>query len=84
VVCGIAPLRTDLFLDLSVGKKLDLVDGVGTISQYYLERWERVDEQYAELKLVYLEGACQEKWFRVNVTGEIISNLRSQGIFFES
>jgi hypothetical protein len=83
-------LRTDLFLDLSIGKEMDLVDGDKTISgdgrpaKRSLERWERVDEQNAALKLRDVEGAypTQVTWVTVNVTGEIISQLESQGIFF--
>jgi hypothetical protein len=87
----IARLRTDLFLDLCIGKELDvLIDGNGMVNKHgqlarsRLVWWIKIDDQSA---ILTIRGAAeavlnQERSLTVNITGDIISKLRSQGIFF--
>jgi len=87
----IAWLRTNLFLDLALGNDLDLLFGEqgragahGQPSRYRLDGWTRIDDQSAELKL---RSAMQanpnpDRSLTVDIAGDIISKLRSQGISF--
>jgi hypothetical protein len=88
---SIARLRTNLFLDLSLGYELDLlvdeqgkVDAHGQSSRYRLAGWTRIDDQSAELKLRSAVQASPNphRSLTVDITGDIIGKLRSQGIFF--
>jgi hypothetical protein len=87
----IARLRTNLFLDLSIGEEFDFfVDGQRVVKEHdrpaklRLEWWVRINDQSANFRV---RGAVQtnpkeKRWLTVNITGEIISTLASQGIFF--
>jgi hypothetical protein len=89
----IAQLRIDLFLDLCIGREVDLlVDGRewsnehGQLARSRLVWWIRIDDQAAKL---ILRGAAKadlnrERSLIVNTTGDIISELGSKGIFFPS
>jgi hypothetical protein len=87
----IAGLRANLFLDLSLGNELDLFvdeqgkfDAHGRSARYRLEWWTRIDDQFAELKLRSTVQASPNpnRSLTVDITGDIISRLGSQGIFF--
>jgi hypothetical protein len=89
----IARLRANLFLDLSLGNDLDLlVDKQGKVgahgqpSRYRLDGWTRIDDQSAELELRSAMQASPnpDRSLTVDVAGDIIGKLRSQGIFFHS
>jgi hypothetical protein len=87
----IAGLRTNLFLDLSLGNELDLfVDEQGKIdahrrsSRYRLNGWTRIDDRFAELKLRSVVQASPDRSLTVDITEDIVTKLRSQGIFFHS
>ena len=89
----VARLRTNLFLDLSLGNDLDLlVDEQGKVgahgqpSRYRLDGWARIDDQSAELKLRSAMQASPnpDRSLTVDITGDIIGKLRSQGILFHA
>jgi hypothetical protein len=89
----IVRLRTNLFLDLALGNDLDLlVDEQGKVgahgqpSRYRLDGWTRIDDQSVELKLRSAMQASPnpDRSLTVDITGDIIGKLRSQGIFFHS
>ena len=89
----IVRLRTNLFLDLALGNELDLlVDEQGKVgvhgqpSRYRLDGWTRIDDQSVELKLrsAMQASANPDRSLTVDITGDIIGKLRSQGIFFQS
>jgi hypothetical protein len=90
---AIARLRTNLYLDLSLGNELDLfvdeqgkIDGHRRSSRYRLDGWTRIDDWSAELKLgsAVQGGPNPDRSLTVDITEDIISKLRSQGIFFHS
>jgi hypothetical protein len=90
---AIARLRTNLFLDLSLGNELDLfvdeqgkIDGHRRSSRYRLDGWTRIGDQSAELRLrsAVQESPNPDRSLTVDITEDIISKLRSQGIFFHS
>ena len=90
---AIARLRTNLFLDLSLGNELDLfIDEQGRIGghrrslRYRLDGWTRIDDQSAELKLrsAVQGGPNADRSLTVDITEDIISKLRFQGIFLHS
>ena|SRR5947209_232381 len=85
---AIARLLTNLFLYLSLGSELDLlvdeqgkVDAHGQFSRYRLAGWTRIDDQSAELKLrkAVQESPNPHRPLTVDITGDIIGKLRSQG-----
>jgi hypothetical protein len=89
----IARLRTELFFDLSVGKELDLlvdacrmVNGSGRPVKSRLERWNWTDERCVKLKLRDTMGAGQNRgrWLIIDIMGDIISSLGSQGVFLHA
>jgi hypothetical protein len=89
----IARLRTNLFLDLSLGNELDLfvdeqgkIDGHRRSARYRLDGWTRIDDWSAELKLrsAVQGGPNLDRSLTVDITEDIIGKLRSQGIFFHS
>jgi hypothetical protein len=88
----IAQLRINLFLDLCVGKEVNLViGGHGMVKESEqparsrLEWWIQIDEQSVQLELRDMVGAGpnQQRLIAINTTGAIISELGGlQGIFF--
>jgi hypothetical protein len=87
----IGRLWTDLFLDLCIGQELDLVvNEQGTFNEHKqparsrLVWWTRIDEQYAKITLRVAAEADQNhvSCLTINITGDLISKLGSQGIFF--
>jgi hypothetical protein len=88
----IARLRTELILDVSVGKELELlvggrgmIDGSRRLVNSRLEWWNWIDEQCAELELGDTVGAghSQGRWLAVYATGDIIVETLSSSIIAE-
>lgn len=83
----ITRLRTDLFLDLCIGKELVLLDDKNPqMARSRLVWWTRIDDESA---ILTIRGAAeatpsQEKSLTVYITGDIVSKLGSQGIFLPS